>query len=61
MFLNLAYGEYGAHVGSAAALSPDDVVYSQYREAGVFLYRGFTIQDICHQCYSNANDVGKGR
>ncbi len=28
------YGEEATHIGSAAALSPEDVVYGQYREAG---------------------------
>ena len=28
------YGEEGTHVGSAAALNPEDVVFGQYREAG---------------------------
>ena len=28
------YGEEATHIGSAAALSPDDLVYGQYREAG---------------------------
>ena len=28
------YGEEATHIGSAAALSPDDLVFGQYREAG---------------------------
>ena len=28
------YGEEATHIGSAAALTPEDVVYGQYREAG---------------------------
>lgn len=44
-----AYGEYATHVGSAAAIKPTDIVFGQYREAGVLMYRGFTIQDICNQ------------
>jgi 2-oxoisovalerate dehydrogenase E1 component alpha subunit len=28
------YGEEGTHVGSAAALDPNDLVFGQYREAG---------------------------
>lgn len=32
------YGEEGTHIGSAAALDPNDMVFGQYREAGeVFL------------------------
>lgn len=33
----------------------------QYREAGVLLYRGFTLDDFMSQCYSNEADLGKGR
>ncbi|XP_038841347.1 2-oxoisovalerate dehydrogenase subunit alpha, mitochondrial, partial [Salvelinus namaycush] len=29
------YGEEGTHIGSAAALDPRDLVFGQYREAGV--------------------------
>ena len=28
------YGEEGTHIGSAAALDPNDLVFAQYREAG---------------------------
>ncbi|KAJ3023454.1 UNVERIFIED_CONTAM: hypothetical protein HDU68_008610 [Siphonaria sp. JEL0065] len=55
------YGEEGTHLGTAAALSKDDVIFGQYREAGALLYRGFTVQQCMHQCYSNEKDLGKGR
>lgn len=55
------YGEEGIHVGSAAALSPQDMVFSQYREVGVFLYRGVTVTELVNQCYGNHEDPGKGR
>ena len=29
------YGEEGTHIGSAAALNPKDLVFGQYREAGM--------------------------
>lgn len=54
-------GEEGIAVGSAAALTPDDVVFAQYREAGVFQQRGFTIKDFMGQLFANVNDTGKGR
>jgi 2-oxoisovalerate dehydrogenase E1 component alpha subunit len=60
-FYMTSYGEYATHVGSAAALTADDVIFGQYREAGVLMYRGFSLQDICNQCYSNEHDLGKGR
>lgn len=59
-FYMTSYGEEG-QIGSAAALTPEDVVYGQYREAGVILHRGFTLDEFMNQCYSNVHDVGKGR
>jgi len=55
------YGEEATHIGSAAALSPNDLVFGQYREAGVLMYRGFSLANFCDQCYSNVADGGKGR
>jgi 2-oxoisovalerate dehydrogenase E1 component alpha subunit len=54
-------GEEAAVVGSAAALEPQDTIFSQYREAGALLWRGFTLQQAADQCFSNAGDLGKGR
>lgn len=34
------YGEEAMHIGSAAALDGADVVFGQYREAGVLVWRG---------------------
>jgi TPP-dependent pyruvate/acetoin dehydrogenase alpha subunit len=42
-------GEEATAVGSAAALAPGDVVFAQYREQGVLLYRGFSFLDFAHQ------------
>merc|ERR1719500_1703715 len=55
------YGEEATHIGSAAALKKNDLVYGQYREAGVLTYRGFTLDQFCDQCYGNASDLGKGK
>ncbi|XP_068633996.1 2-oxoisovalerate dehydrogenase subunit alpha, mitochondrial [Battus philenor] len=55
------YGEEGIHTGSASALSPRDLVYAQYRELGVLLYRGISVVDMINQCYGNHEDLGKGR
>lgn len=55
------YGEEASHIGSAAALSRDDLVYAQYREAGVLIWRGYTIEQFIDQCYGNTADKGKGR
>ena len=53
-------GEEGI-VGAAAALRPDDVVFAQYREAGVLMWRGFSLQQFADHCFLNADDLSKGR
>jgi 2-oxoisovalerate dehydrogenase E1 component alpha subunit len=73
-FYMTSYGEEATHMGSAAVLTTDDVIYGfalfrfctnlkhrQYREAGVLLYLGFPLSQFMHQCYSNKQDLGKGR
>ena len=44
--VQVSAGEEGIGVGSAAALTADDTVFAQYREAGVCQQRGFTIKDF---------------
>lgn len=60
-FYMVSAGEEGISVGSAAALTPDDTVFAQYRETGVFQQRGFTLKDFMSQLFANKNDSGKGR
>lgn len=55
------HGEEGLLIGSASALNPKDYVFAQYREAGVLMWRGFTLDQFCNQCFSNDLDLGKGR
>ncbi|XP_038957453.1 2-oxoisovalerate dehydrogenase subunit alpha, mitochondrial isoform X2 [Rattus norvegicus] len=55
------YGEEGTHVGSAAALERTDLVFGQYREAGVLMYRDYPLELFMAQCYGNVSDPGKGR
>lgn len=54
-------GETAAQLGSALALDPRDIVYAQYREAGVLLWRGFSIQEACDQIYGNSRGSCKGK
>lgn len=54
-------GEEATHIGSAAALKPEDTIFAQYREAGVLMWRGFPMQQMADQCFSNCDDLGKGR
>jgi 2-oxoisovalerate dehydrogenase E1 component alpha subunit len=36
-------------------------VFAQYREAGLLMWRGFTLEQFANQCFSNDADLGKGR
>ncbi|XP_077213350.1 2-oxoisovalerate dehydrogenase subunit alpha 2, mitochondrial-like isoform X2 [Tasmannia lanceolata] len=54
-------GEEAINIASAAALTIDDVIFPQYREPGVLLWRGFTLQEFANQCFGNKADYGKGR
>jgi len=54
-------GEGAIHYGTASAIEFEDVIYAQYREAGVLMYRGFSVQNCVDQCIGNRRDLGKGR
>ena len=54
-------GEEASGIGSAAALDPKDLIFPQYREAGAFLWRGFSIQQMGHQLTGNQYDLGQGK
>lgn len=53
-------GEEATHLGTALAMKPDDEVFAQYREAGVLMWRGFTIQQFADQvCCCRRNCYGR--
>ncbi|KUJ12251.1 dehydrogenase E1 component [Mollisia scopiformis] len=60
-FYMTGQGEEGTCVGSASALEMGDVVFCQYREAGVFKQRGYTSENFMSQLFANKKDHGKGR
>ncbi|EGY14317.1 2-oxoisovalerate dehydrogenase subunit alpha [Verticillium dahliae VdLs.17] len=60
-FYMVSAGEEALSVGSASVLAPEDVVFCQYREQGVFKQRGFTTSDFMSQLFANAKDPGRGR
>jgi 2-oxoisovalerate dehydrogenase E1 component alpha subunit len=60
-FYMVSAGEEALSVGSASALTMDDVIFCQYREQGVFKQRGFTTGDFMSQLFANRNDPGRGR
>jgi 2-oxoisovalerate dehydrogenase E1 component alpha subunit len=60
-FYMTSQGEEGTCVGSASALEKEDVVFSQYREAGVFVQRGYKFEEFMSQLFANKKDAGRGR
>jgi 2-oxoisovalerate dehydrogenase E1 component alpha subunit len=61
MRVQMSAGEEGIAIGTASALSPADVIFCQYRETGVFLQRGFTLDQFMSQLFANSKDLGRGR
>jgi 2-oxoisovalerate dehydrogenase E1 component alpha subunit len=60
-FYMTAFGEEATHIGCASAFKPEDVILAQYREAGVLMWRGFSLNNFAHQCFGTHLDLGKGR
>lgn len=56
------FGEEAVQFGSAGALEPTDLVFAQYREAGILIYRKMPLKLLMAQCFGNKDDIGtKGR
>jgi len=60
-FYLTSQGEEATTVGSAAGLNPEDVVFAQYREQGVLLWRGYSLHQFSNQLFGNNLEPGKGR
>ncbi|KAF2749833.1 thiamine diphosphate-binding protein [Sporormia fimetaria CBS 119925] len=60
-FYMMSAGEEGIAIGTASALTPADVIFCQYRETGVFMQRGFTLDQFMNQLFANSKDYGQGR
>ena len=60
-FYMMNVGEEGTQYGSVSALDPEDMLYLQYREVGVLMWRGFSVDQCMDQCFSNRREEGKGR
>ncbi|WP_100641507.1 thiamine pyrophosphate-dependent dehydrogenase E1 component subunit alpha [Alteromonas facilis] len=54
-------GEEAATAASAAALKPQDMIMSQYREQAALAYRGYKTEQFMNQMFSNRLDPNKGR
>lgn len=60
-FYMVSAGEEGIAVGSASALNARDPIFAQYRETGIFQYRGFTLDDFMNQLFATKHDAGLAR
>ena len=38
---------------------PTSIINSS--KIGVLMYRGFSLDQFCHQCFSNSEDLGRGK
>lgn len=60
-FAMSSLGEEACAVASAAALESQDWMYPQYREAGVFFWRGGTPKQYIHHMFCDVLDSSCGR
>ena len=56
-----ASGQEAAQVGCAMALEPEDWLFPAYRELGLALWRGITVETLLNQFIGNSADRMKGR
>lgn len=54
-------GQEASHIGAAAALRDSDWVFPAYRQPGILLLRGASIDDVVNEWYGNDGDTSKGR
>ncbi len=60
-FYMKSLGEEAASIGAAFALAGDDMVFPSYRQQGLLIARGWSIQDMMNQIYGNRADRLQGR
>lgn len=60
-FCVTSLGEEATQIGTAAALASTDWVFPSYRQYGVALWRGASVDMLAHQLFGNAADRVKGR
>jgi pyruvate dehydrogenase E1 component alpha subunit len=60
-FCVTSQGEEATQIGTAAALEAEDWIFPSYRQYGVALWRGATLEGLAHQLFGTAKDVSKGR
>ena len=60
-FYMKSLGEEAVAVAAAEALNPDDMTFPSYRQQGLLIARGWSLEDMINQIYSNRADRLKGR
>lgn len=60
-FYMTSFGEEAAQVGTAAGLEARDLIFAQYREAGILIHRKMPLNLMLAQCFGNGEDLGRGR
>ncbi len=60
-FVGSMLGQEAAMIGTGAALTPKDWMWSGLREGGAALMRGLPLDEYVAQMYCNSNDTAKGR
>lgn len=53
--------EEATQAATAAALEATDWIFPAYRQYGIMLHRGATLETLAHQYFGNAQDITKGR
>ncbi len=54
-------GEEAVSIGAALALAADDMCFPSYRQQGILITRGYPLEMMMNQIYSNRADPLKGR
>ncbi|MET0365223.1 MAG: thiamine pyrophosphate-dependent enzyme [Sphingobium sp.] len=60
-FYMKSLGEEAVAIAAAFALDHDDMLFPSYRQQGLLIARGWSIEDMMNQIYSNRADRLKGR
>jgi 2-oxoisovalerate dehydrogenase E1 component alpha subunit len=60
-FYAKAAGEEAVAAGQALALRPDDMGFPTYRQQGLLIARGYPVEAMAHQVYSDRSDPMQGR
>ncbi|MFT3966147.1 MAG: thiamine pyrophosphate-dependent enzyme [Sphingobium sp.] len=60
-FYMKSLGEEAVSVAAAFALDQDDMLFPSYRQQGLLIARGWSLEDMMNQIYSNRADRLKGR